>query len=833
MELGNLIVNLFFVGGEGRWSVEENSLITDEDSSSLTNGVSSDFHVNGLHGCQRNFQLNRSTSPVKNNCHMLSAADQNNDRKLLSDKFLLSSVVPKTSHPSCNGFTSNNNISSFDSLVTSPEKYDFPFKLKINNNSCPGSRLSNEEEGMEFFKQCQDPQHHSDGEKGASFQPFNIKNQSPLHPEDAINRTDDKPLTTTTITTATVTGGTTREVRTYDNEHLNLLNGDDYEDEDGCIYTYKEVPGFEDNLLDHLLTTCVSCGLPNLDNPPHKVLADEASASPDHEVVFDHSGKVNQPNINGENVFSPDMDFLEMDFDPNTDYLESSDCEDNCFPNIQMEDKGARAKVSSIAFKKQLASPLLTNNKANNLSPERMSLMLCKRCENDPTINGRTDNFPLKYVNKVGFNFATPAPLDKRLRSIDSNSGTTPRKIDNKNLKSNVNGHSIKTVINPVEFNLPQGEKPFCSSVDAMQQKPNISDKVEERSNTECKGSKETSCPSNSFVSPTSSKVLFNYSGTSSESNVKEESRKCCCCKTSGNCRKYNLAANLKVLKKPPDATSSQSNVKLKPNLSLDSSLISISESSNAAVKSHSKSSRLQCKNNINKDNKSLDSDSSSNNNLGSLSAPEVSPAHELPNQDRVKRSVSFHNQLSSPKYDNVCFPTNCHPGNADHTLHNIMVEHPNISCDHSSSLNSYLRNHRHSHPCEEHNNILLYSRPNGFGDVASHNINHLKSRGPSRAPNSTSEPVNSQHENGMDSSPLCSTQKTPADNTANISACTNRLQSRETAVFNIVVESEPNTRVVVHPSQVRGHFLFHSCFKTEGVILLLPGCSVKVLTFW
>ncbi|KAA0200936.1 hypothetical protein HAZT_HAZT005241 [Hyalella azteca] len=199
-----------------------------------------------------------------------------------------------------------------------------------------------------------------------------------------------KPLPTTTVTTATIAGGTTREIRAYKDDQLNLLNGDDYEDEDECIYTYKEGSGFDDVLVRHLLTTCISCGLPNY-RPEGDI---DASSSINPLNIGGNTHK-EHPQQENESLFSPDMDFLEMDFDPGStaEDAESSDCDDNCYPGIKMlatpnacSAPGSSCKVAAAK------SNIVNGHVGSDAQIDKFSSVLCRRCESDPSIVNKCED---------------------------------------------------------------------------------------------------------------------------------------------------------------------------------------------------------------------------------------------------------------------------------------------------------------------------------------------------------------------------------------------------------------------------------------------------------
>ena len=601
------------------------------------------------------------------------------------------------------------------------------------------------------------------------------------------------------------------QVRPY-NTDLNLLNCDDYEDEDGCIYTYKEGAGFEDNILDHLLNTCVSCGLPNFDPPPAASGTGTADGDQLHEnnLHFLPPLELNDAvdnNVQENNLFSPDMDFLEMDFDPgsNADELESSDCDDNCFPEMKM----LTSSGSSIANRGSRSS-LPHHKRSNNLSPERRTLMLCRRCETDSNVVGKVGNLteeesdyrsPFSYLSNEESNYRSPfvnkcsgesngrpqfslslsnSVLDDRpVTIVSSRTGAVTKNVDQCKLNSSNNdnnsvvsnsAHSPRinnspmknsSVICkiPVEINLKPSEsidKTKRNEADGDFQIRNVllltkdasmennleqdgeeaDDEREENSPThisneasagvdagnnclsKCVGHFNIQSGINSTL-PTSSHVRPNSRcvRVSSDITVMATPDRILICNTGSRGRRFDGSAARHIVC-PSQADGKNGAYQPSYNMNKDPTILA---SNRAPVQFDER--QHQC------NNSTTNTNGSNNNNLGSLSAPEVSPAHEYQAQcqahhhhDRFKRSVSFHNQLSSPKYDNVGFLPHknnllCHErdgcrntssasfirdhqhNDEAHSNHNENFDVDNLDVVNSS----YLKSHRHSHPCNEH----------------------------------------------------------------------------------------------------------------------------------
>lgn len=638
------------------------------------------------------------------------------------------------------------------------------------------------------------------------------------------------------------------QIRPYNADQLNLLNGDDYEDEDGCIYTYKEGTGFEDNLLDHLLTTCVSCGLPNFDLPK------AALTNPDGNDDIMPNNLILPPplELNGEqneqenNLFSPEMDFLEMDFDPgsNADDLES-DCDDNCFPSVKMLSR---------------TGPILNGGQAlhtehsNNLSPERRTLMLCRRCENDSSIVGKVGNLFIgesesnnvlspfgdesssKSVLSLSRNPSHLALDDRPYTVISPKSGAITKHSDSYK-------HSIKkdTVVRPNDSTVRNSSVISHLDLKAKEALPsNIIDEpdaegncliatrgadggendLERADDADDEGednSPTTAAPTPHLACPTNPSSRLNIQASSNPTVTPSQS-----------------PARSSIQK------SSDITIKAGPNSILICSTGRVRDCVPSAF-----NTSLPASNNMNKDTASTninsndngqqeqEANNNSNNNLGSLSAPQVSPAHEHPRHDSFKRSVSFHNQLSSPKYDNVCFVPHKNLVSYNETANDMaaMREYLDVDrrpaangnhvfIDNISTINgSYNKaNHRHSHPCNEHDRRWngeqsLRREDNADSSTASRDriVSNLPLQHRNVSSSNSSEKnnnINTISDNNNEcrnrlgyvpppgSGPPNGSQYNRSSNDANISACSSRLHSRETALFNIFPNSQPPTQV-------------------------------------
>ena len=337
-------------------------------------------------------------------------------------------------------------------------------------------------------------------------------------------------------------------------EQLNLLNGEEEDEDDGCIYTYKG-ESLEAN-LSHLIDMCLSCGMPN----PERAAA--ARPRPPGPEGPPHS-----------NLFSPDMDFLEMDFDPGPggDGEADSDCEDNCLH--ECDSRLGRGGVAGPP------SPGVAQ-KANNYCPEMLSLM-CRRCESS-LCDGKIDNVALNLS-------VTPTPPAPPL-----NIGRGP----SAGLDHRPGGAGGPLNLPRGGLNLPQdlnvGLNQLCGG--RGQDGAGLGDDDDD------------DAPDNDSVE---NNLLDMMDHLSDDADDEDDS----------NSEKYEP--------RRPAA---------------------------AARLAGGGGGQSRCRRASPRDLLSRVPHKAPNNNLGSVSAPEVSPAREYSPLEKFGRSLSFHNQLSSPKYENVCF---------------------------------------------------------------------------------------------------------------------------------------------------------------------------------
>ncbi|KAG0717504.1 hypothetical protein GWK47_054309 [Chionoecetes opilio] len=330
-------------------------------------------------------------------------------------------------------------------------------------------------------------------------------------------------------------------------EHLNLLNGEEEDEDDGCIYTYKG-ESLEAN-LSHLIDMCLSCGLPN----PERAAA--ARPRPPGPSASPHN-----------NLFSPDMDFLEMDFDPGPggDGDADSDCEDNC-----LHECDSRLGQGGAA------------HKATNYCPDMLSLM-CRRCESS-LCDGKIDNVALNLS-------VAPSPPAPAL-----NIGRGP----SAGLDHRPGGAEGGLNVPRGGLNLPQDLNVGLNQLCGGHGQGRLGSGEEEE---------EEDAPDNDSV----------------ENNLAEA----------------DLLDIMDHLSDDADDEDDSNSEKYEPR---------------RLAGSRAGCGGGRCRRASPRDLSRMPH-KAANNNLGSVSAPEVSPAREYSPLEKFGRSLSFHNQLSSPKYENVCF---------------------------------------------------------------------------------------------------------------------------------------------------------------------------------
>ncbi|XP_068239270.1 uncharacterized protein [Palaemon carinicauda] len=364
-------------------------------------------------------------------------------------------------------------------------------------------------------------------------------------------------------------------------DHLNLLNGEEDDEDDGCIYTYKG-ENFEAN-LSHLIDMCLSCGLPNTER------SSDGRDAIVHRLI-NGSPRADPPEQN--NLFSPEMDFLEMDFDPgpNGDGDVDSDCEDNC-----VDECDSRLVIDHNAAFSVAGALNPISRKTNNYCSEMRNLM-CKRCESS-ICDGKIDNVALNlrlHENSSPLNFGR-GPSD----GLD----------DRPKVENGVLNVPRETLNVPKDLNVELNQ--FSSS--------------------HCQISSQSMSlvPDDDYDPPDNDSIENNLGEADIIDMIDDEDGE-----------------------DADDEDGDDSNSDL-PELS--ERLHACNGSSEFVLKDDTCHVHCGTNKRINKQN-NKNSNKSANNNLGSASAPEVSPAKEYSPLEKFGRSISFHNQLSSPKYENVCF---------------------------------------------------------------------------------------------------------------------------------------------------------------------------------
>ncbi|KAK4299662.1 hypothetical protein Pmani_028084 [Petrolisthes manimaculis] len=426
------------------------------------------------------------------------------------------------------------------------------FPAKVNNNVYPEKRPSVKDGMDEYF------QMHASSNTGRQPQP-------PLpqpHQTRQGRRNELSP---------------SREPPRY-SDQLNLLNGEEEDEDDGCIYTYKG-ENIEAN-LSHLIDMCLSCGLPNTERS-----VEARGLALAHQL---RTARPDPPDQN--NLFSPDMDFLEMDFDPgpNGDGDVDSDCEDNC--GGECDSRLGREHAAAFSLAGALNPISVLDRKANNYCSEMRNLM-CKRCESS-ICDGKIDNVALNLsVHEVGsplnIGRGPSAGLDDRPKPTDS-ALNVPRE------ELNV----------PKDLNVKLNQ--FCDGREVGGNKGSAPLALEEEYDPPDNDSVEN----NLGEADVMDMMDDDFCGDADDEDGDDS-----------NSERYEVLSR-----------------------SRGGSVGALREQEETRVKA-SACTRTAAK-----------TTNKNNNNLGSVSAPEVSPAKEYSPLEKFGRSVSFHNQLSSPKYENVCF---------------------------------------------------------------------------------------------------------------------------------------------------------------------------------
>lgn len=416
----------------------------------------------------------------------------------------------------------------------------------------------------------------------------------------------------------------------HPSDQLNLLNGEDDDEDDGCIYTLKGEM-FEDN-LSHLIDMCLSCGLPNIEGN------NEARGQLMQRLL---SGS-NRPNtLPQNNLFSPEMDFLEMDFDPgpNGDGEIDSDSDDNC---IHVCDSRLVNKEENAFFDNTGAlNPKNLLDKKTNIQYPEMRNMMCRRCESSVCDGDKKiDNVALNMSvceNNSTFNLENDPGIDLDDRpELDQPSILNVPRNSGRNSSKDLNVHLnlVSSSSNPINHLLGEGgvlrfqhNEEYDVGTDADSVENNLCetdmidlDYIDSADDEDGDDSNSEHC--HQVASASSGGLALLSCGEATGSNT-------------GSIRDNMLPTGTRC---KDGGASNSSNTKCK-----DSTGINLRGPENPSILNHKVD---LCK-----------TSTTANNNLGSVSAPEVSPAKEYSPLEKFGRSVSFHNQLSSPKYENVCFP--------------------------------------------------------------------------------------------------------------------------------------------------------------------------------
>lgn len=522
--IAHLSSNLFIPIAD-RWSQEENSAVTQREMIKpipMTNGVAT---VNGIH------QTPADHPGQSGGVCATSSGERHSEQSLLN----------------------NNLIEEKCNLRCVDEKsyclyHKFP--AKVNNNVYPEKGTSVKDGMDEYFQRYAS---HGSNRQSTLPQSQPVARRNELSPS--------------------------RDPRRYPDQ-LNLLNGEEEDEDEGCIYTYKG-ENFEAN-LSHLIDMCLSCGLPNTER------------SVDGREPLVHRLRAGQPDpAEQNNLFSPEMDFLEMDFDPgpNGDGDIDSDCEDNCLDECDTRLNRDNAAAFSVAG---AVSPIsVLDRKANNYCSEMRNLM-CKRCESS-ICDGKIDNMALNLT----LHDENHSPLNI---GRGPSAGLDDRPVqEGRSLNVPSSGMNL-----PKDLNVELNE--FC---DERQHILNASVSQSQED--------EYDPPDNDSIENNLGEADIMDMDEFCEDADDEDG-------DDSNSERYDLGTRYVRAGSSGDTT--------------------LRDREDQGGPGHSISCKAICKT-TNKVN---------NNNLGSVSAPEVSPSKEYSPLEKFGRSISFHNQLSSPKYENVCF---------------------------------------------------------------------------------------------------------------------------------------------------------------------------------
>ena len=501
-----------------------------------------------------------------------------------------------------------------------------------------------------------------------------------------------------------------------DSDQMNALNGDELDEDEGCIYSYKG-ENFEDN-LSHLFNTCLSCGLPHpasgipsQENPGLNSHGQQNSLFGGRQIDGGYPGmspgsappRPGVP-VGQNNLFSPEMDFLEMDFDPGSTGegdLEESDCDDNLLA------PSCDTRLSLGAHENLPFSSHLVNgeSKPSNLSLLEMRHLMCQRCAASLGATGNSssqdESSNAKLENNV--NSVHKSSLALNL-ATNSNSCLDDRPTDDLGIGPDCPGF-ISSEIDMGSSTLPSNSKLFNVSRghDASDIKiNNFTKPSDERRRLISSSSVRNGC------GDFSADEIDCCDGDSVENNLAEESdfvqefsededgedadderddsnsdRPPSNVLASGGsvsevegAQNFSVSSSASDCKMEENGHSIVNNLKFCSNkqLRLNQNKCHVSQSI-SSINASMMSPPCYTSSNINNNN----NNNSNNNNLGSTSAPEVSPAREFSPLEKFSRSVSFHNQLSSPKYENICF-SNKFKGD-ENLSQNEQCQNPTCGC--------------------------------------------------------------------------------------------------------------------------------------------------------
>ena len=429
------------------------------------------------------------------------------------------------------------------------------------------------------------------------------------------------------------------------------------------------------------------------------------------DVARNPNAEINRDNNNDENLFSPEMDFIEMDFDPGNfllEDIENSDCDDNCADNVKLDKMPLRDEF----LKNRGSLSLFSRGRTNDLSPDIQSTM-CRRCLNDPSIVNDIRSFYNHSQNEMSNHESNPTNYDR----LSYNISNSRNEFHPDSSSGAISKNSRKNKFNDIDHDKSSNKKfNTCVNIDSNTELRNVNEpnfKNINVPNNEIFSNKYSVCESSSNFR-NDGNILENKLPSISNSVESEEND----LESVGLSNKYKKFENdlervgeVNQSKKYKKMENLSSNIKMRninfpeynsssldadsvgnkcsilpekvPDITIMAGPNSILICNTGKLKHQSKffHSSLDRRDSLTQEvpaacsnirsqsepflsNEAMDDvcnpvnyNDGRNNNLGSISAPHRSPMVEklqFNNIEQLKRSVTFHNQLANPVYDNI-----------------------------------------------------------------------------------------------------------------------------------------------------------------------------------